>query len=82
MLTTLHDEGMHITEQQKAMIYGPVGLDIGAESPEEIALCILAEIKAVLAGHSGGQLRLRQSPIHQRPALPVAGKAYILHHAR
>lgn len=36
-----------------ARLYGPIGLDIGAHSPETIALSIVSEIQAVLAGHSG-----------------------------
>jgi hypothetical protein len=43
-----------------------VGLDIGADTPEEIALSIVAEIKASLSGRQGGFLRDRQTPIHDR----------------
>jgi xanthine dehydrogenase accessory factor len=39
-----------ITEEQVARIHGPIGLDIGATSPEEIALAIMAEIVAVRHG--------------------------------
>ncbi len=35
-------------------LYGPIGLDIGARSPEAIALAIVAEIQAVMAGRGGG----------------------------
>ncbi|HKO80988.1 MAG TPA: XdhC/CoxI family protein [Chitinophagaceae bacterium] len=68
MLTELQEEGISITDEQKATIYGPTGLDIGAETPEEIALSIVAEIKTVLTGYQGGFLRSRPSAIHSRPA--------------
>jgi xanthine dehydrogenase accessory factor len=35
-------------------LYGPIGLDIGAKTPESIALAIVSEIQAVLAGRTGG----------------------------
>ena len=49
-----------------SQVHAPVGLDLGAESPEEIALAIVAEIAAVSAGRSGGPLRERRGPIHDR----------------
>jgi xanthine dehydrogenase accessory factor len=45
-------------------LYSPAGLDIGSESPEEIALSIISEITAVLAGRRGGFLRERARAIH------------------
>jgi xanthine/CO dehydrogenase XdhC/CoxF family maturation factor len=60
----LHKQGETFTVEQLARLHAPVGLDIGAETPEEIALSVLAEIKAVLSNRHGGLLRERQSPIH------------------
>jgi xanthine/CO dehydrogenase XdhC/CoxF family maturation factor len=39
-----------ITEESLGRVKNPIGLDIGAETPEEIAISILAEIIAVRAG--------------------------------
>ena len=42
----------------------PVGLALGAETPEEIALAIVAEAQAVISGEQAGFLRDRAGPIH------------------
>ena len=47
-------------------LHAPVGLDLGAESPSEIALAIAAEVRAVFSGRQGGALRDRKGPIHDR----------------
>jgi len=45
--------GSHFSEQQ-GRVYGPIGLDIGAGSPETIALAIISEIQAVKSNKSVG----------------------------
>jgi xanthine dehydrogenase accessory factor len=47
-------------------LYSPVGLDIGAETPEEIAASLVAEVVMVFRGRGGGELRSRASSIHFR----------------
>jgi len=66
MLDELKAEGIVPTPEQLAFVYGPVGLNIGAENAEEIALSIIAEIKAVIAGRAGESLRNSADTIHPR----------------
>lgn len=62
MLEDLAREG--VSPSAYVRLHAPVGLDIGAETPEEIAVSILAEIRADLTGRAGGRLRDRRAPIH------------------
>ena len=67
LLMELAEEGVEITEEDRARIHGPAGLDLGSEGPEEIAGSILSEIVAVRRGRNGGFLKERPGPIHDRP---------------
>ena len=71
LLNAVLDEGIAIA----AEIFAPAGLDLGAETPEELALALVSEIQAVFAGASAESLRDRKVPIHgwniaRRPAPP------------
>jgi len=57
-------EGAHFTAAQLSRLRAPVGLDLGGEAAGEIALSIVAEIRAVLAGRDARPLREREGPIH------------------
>ena len=46
-----------ISDEKLARVYAPLGLDIGADSPAEIAISAVAEMIAVLRGRSGGHMR-------------------------
>lgn len=64
ILADLAAAGLDVTPEQQERLHAPVGLDLGATTPETVALSIIAEIQSVLAGRSGQPLRDRQKPIH------------------
>jgi xanthine/CO dehydrogenase XdhC/CoxF family maturation factor len=66
MIDELRADGMEITDEMMEKVYGPVGLEIGAETAEEISLSIIAEIQAILNGKEGGLLRRKVDVIHAR----------------
>jgi xanthine dehydrogenase accessory factor len=59
-------KGVMISEQDFHRIHSPIGLDIGAEAPDEIAISIIAEIQSKFSNRSGGFLKYNSGPIHQR----------------
>jgi xanthine dehydrogenase accessory factor len=64
LLAELTTQGAVLDEADRARLYAPVGLDTGADSPEEIALSIVAEILAVRNQRPAASLRARRGPIH------------------
>ncbi|MGV0106718.1 XdhC family protein [Nostoc sp. DSM 114160] len=65
LLEDLGSQGIVYTTEQLTRLHGPIGIDIGADTPEEIAIAIIAEIQAVLTNRNGNFLRNRNQPIHQ-----------------
>ncbi|MCY7376384.1 MAG: XdhC family protein [Pyrinomonadaceae bacterium] len=62
----LEEIGGNFTDKQLKRLHAPIGLDIGADTPEEIALAVVAEIRSVLSGRNGGFLRERRGSIYNR----------------
>jgi xanthine/CO dehydrogenase XdhC/CoxF family maturation factor len=60
MIEELGAEGIN-ANKELSNVYSPVGLDIGAETPEEIALSIMAEIQVILSGKGGNHLGSQDS---------------------
>jgi xanthine/CO dehydrogenase XdhC/CoxF family maturation factor len=56
--------GPPVTPEMRSRLRAPVGLDIGADGPEEVALSMIAEMTSVLAGRDARPLRERGLPIH------------------
>lgn len=64
LLGELKDSGIALSDAARATLHAPVGLDLGGGTPETVALAILAEMQARLAGRTPGFLRDRPGPIH------------------
>ena len=65
LLDALKAEGLVATPEALARVHSPVGLSLGAEAPEEVAISILSELMAWRRGAAGRPLNGHQGPIHQ-----------------
>ncbi|CAN5451424.1 XdhC family protein [soil metagenome] len=62
----LEKEGNKLEERDLKRIFSPIGLDIGAETPDEIAFSIISEIQAFFNKRPGSMLKFKEGPIHKR----------------
>lgn len=68
LLGVLGGEGIKVDESR---IFGPVGLDIGTDGAEQVALAVVAELLAVRSGRRPRSLRERSAPIHTDADTPA-----------
>ena len=66
MIGEFKSNGVEFSEEELQRIYAPCGLEIGANTPEEIAMSLFSEILSVFSGKTGGMLRKKVGPIHER----------------
>lgn len=62
MLSDMEATGEAFSESER--LFSPIGMDIGGDGPEAIALSIIAEVSSVMARRRGGHLRDRRAPLH------------------
>ena len=66
IINLFEEEGISLSEFDKKRIHAPAGLEIGANTPEEIAASICVEIMSSFSDKEGGKLRNKTGPIHER----------------
>ncbi len=64
-----------VGDAELVRVHAPIGLDLGARTPEETAISIAAEIVAVKSGRSGAPLRDGTKPVHDAPSNVTGGVA-------
>lgn len=66
MIGEFKANGIEFSQEEQDRIFAPCGLEIGANTPEEIAMSLFSEILGVFSGNTGGMLRNKKGPIHER----------------
>jgi xanthine dehydrogenase accessory factor len=69
LLRDLAARGRPCSDSVLERIYGPIGLDVGGDGPEAIALSIVAELSAVMNGRAAAHLRDRAASVHDAPVV-------------
>jgi xanthine dehydrogenase accessory factor len=64
ILNDIASEGLAITQLMKERLHAPVGLNLGGDTPQSVALSIISEIQAYLSRRDARPLRERNEPIH------------------
>ncbi|MFY0652173.1 MAG: XdhC family protein [Cyclobacteriaceae bacterium] len=64
LITHMKENDVELSEDILHKLHYPIGLDIGAETPDEIAVSIISEIQAKFNNRNGGFLKYRKGPIH------------------
>ena len=77
LLSELTASGQRPDPASVAKLHAPIGLDIGAQTPESIALSIIAEIQATIAHRNAGFLKDRKAPIYDRVSSPHVSKGQV-----
>lgn len=72
ILDDLAAQGAALSNAARQRLHAPVGLDLGADSPEQVALAMVAEMQATLTGRNARPLRERTRPIHEESSPPAA----------
>ena len=70
MLADIAASGQSVSGGER--LFAPVGLDIGGEGPDAIALAILGEVSAAMTRASAGHLRDRRGALHSSPAVEAS----------
>lgn len=72
ILSELGDQGVVFPDADLRKLFAPVGLDLGAETPEEIATAVVSEALAAANQRGAGFLRSRQGPLHSHSGAQFA----------